>query len=116
MAKKKVTEFKLMCTQVEIKGENKTLIAGGEVKDDKWVDPNDMTLEAVEAVRDFLISQIKGDDKGSGYQWKREDGKYVKLMCTIEDESAEEMSEYEAVTEEAEVHEDEGEIESTIAE
>lgn len=109
MAKKKIAEdakheFKLMCTQVENDGQKVTLIAGGEVKEGKWVDPNDMTLEAIEAVRDFLISQIKNDDKGAGYQWKREDGKFVKLMLTIEDESAEEA--HEAVTEEAEVHED----------
>ncbi len=93
-------EFKVMCTQIENEGQKVSLIAGGIVEDGKWVDPNDMTLETIEAVRDFLISQIKDNDKGAGYQWKREDGKFVKLMLTIEDESAEAEP-----TEEAPVHE-----------
>lgn len=105
MAKKKIAEetkqeFKLICTSIN--NEDKTtVIVGGTVKNDKWVDPYDMTSEAIQAVRDYLFAQIENEDKGSGYQWKREDGKYVKLMLTIEDKNAEEAS-----TDEAEVHED----------
>ncbi len=97
------TEFKLICTSIENNGKVVPVIVGGAVENNKWVDPHVLTSEAIEAVRDYLFAQIENEDKGSGYQWKREDGKYVKLMLTIEDESADE-----APTAEAEVHEDAG--------
>lgn len=108
MAKKKNAEetkqeFKLICTAIENDGQTIPVIVGGSVANNKWVDPRDFTSEAIEAVRDYLFAQIENEDKGSGYQWKREDGKYVKLMLTVEDESANE-----APTAEAEVHEDTG--------
>lgn len=106
MTKKKITEetkqeFKLICTTVN--NENKTIpvIVGGMVENDKWVDPHVLTSEAIEAVRDYLFAKVGNEDKGSGYQWKRADGRYVKLMLTVEDESADE-----APTNEAEVQED----------
>lgn len=107
MAKKKneSTEFKLICTAIENDGQTVPVIAGGAVENEKWVDPRDFTAEAIKAVRDYLIAQVKNEDKGSGYQWKRADGKYVKLMLTIEDESADE-----APTDEAEVNENTGEL------
>lgn len=113
MAKKKITEetkqeFKLICTSINNEGKTIPVIVGGTVENDKWVDPHDLTSEAIQAVRDYLFAQVTrsdSEDKGSGYQWKREDGKYVKLMLTIEDESANE-----APTDEAEVHEDAGEL------
>lgn len=110
MAKKKIAEeikqeFKLICTSINNEDKTIPVIVGGTVENDKWVDPHDMTFEAINAVRDYLVAQIENEDKGSGYQWKREDGKYVKLMLTIEDESADV-----APTDEAEVHEDAGEL------
>lgn len=111
MAKKKIAEetkqeFKLICTSINNEDKTIPVIVGGTVENDKWVDPHDMTSEAIQAVRDdYLFAQIENEDKGSGYQWKREDGKYVKLMLTIEDKSAEETP-----TDEAEVHEDAGEL------
>lgn len=110
MAKKKIAEetkqeFKLICTSINNEDKTIPVIVGGTVENDKWVDPHDMTSEAIQAVRDYLFTQIENEDKGSGYQWKREDGKYVKLMLTIEDKNAEE-----APTDEAEVREDVGEL------
>lgn len=110
MAKKKIAEetkqeFKLICTSINNEDKTIPVIVGGTVENDKWVDPHDMTSEAIQAVRDYLFTQIENEDKGSGYQWKREDGKYVKLMLTIEDKNAEE-----APTDEAEVREDAGEL------
>lgn len=110
MAKKKITEetkqeFKLICTSINNEGKTIPVIVGGTVENDKWVDPHDLTSEAIEAVRNYLMAQIENEDKGSGYQWKCTDGKYIKLMLTIEDESANE-----APTDEAEVHEDAGEL------
>lgn len=99
------TEFKLICTSIENNGKVVPIIVGGTVENNKWVDPHVLTSEAIEAVRDYLFAQVGNEDKGSGYQWKREDGKYVKLMLTVEDESADE-----APTDEAEVHEDAGEL------
>lgn len=110
MAKKKIAEetkqeFKLICTSINNEDKTIPVIVGGTVENDKWVDPHVLTVEAVEAVRDYLFAQIENEDKGSGYQWKRADGRYVKLMLTVEDESADE-----APTDEAEVHEDAGEL------
>lgn len=110
MTKKKneSTEFKLICTAIENDDQAVPVIVGGTVENDKWVDPHDLTSEAIQAVRDYLFAQVTrsdSEDKSSGYQWKREDGKYVKLMLTIEDESTDE-----APTDKAEVHEDVGDI------
>lgn len=110
MAKKKIAEenkqeFKLICTSINNEGKTIPVIVGGTVENGKWVDPHVLTVEAVEAVRDYLFAQIENEDKGSGYRWKRADGRYVKLMLTVEDESADE-----APTDEAEVHEDVGEL------
>lgn len=110
MTKKKIAEenkreFKLICTSINNEGKTIPVIVGGTVENGKWVDPHVLTVEAVEAVRDYLFAQIENEDKGSGYQWKRADGRYVKLMLTVEDESADE-----APTEETEVHEDAGEL------
>lgn len=98
-------EFKLICTSINNEGKTIPVIVGGTVENGKWVDPHVLTVEAVEAVRDYLFARIENEDKGSGYQWKRADGRYVKLMLTVEDESADE-----APTDEAEVHEDAGEL------
>lgn len=98
-------EFKLICTTINNEDKTIPVIVGGTVENGKWVDPHVFTVEAVEAVRDYLFAQIENEDTGSGYQWKREDGKYVKLMLTVEDKSAEE-----APTDEAEVREDAGEL------
>ena len=107
MAKKNAEEtkqeFKLICTAIENDGQTIPVIVGGSVANNKWVDPRDFTFEAIEAVRDYLFAQIENEDKGSGYQWKRADGKYVKLMLTVEDESANE-----APTAETKVHENTG--------
>lgn len=105
IAEKNKQEFKLICTSINNEGKTIPVIVGGTVENGKWVDPHVLTVEAVEAVRDYLFAQIENEDKGSGYQWKRADGRYVKLMLTVEDESADE-----APIDEAEVHEDAGEL------
>lgn len=116
MAKKKIAEetkqeFKLICTSINNEDKTIPVIVGGTVENDKWVDPHDMTSEAIQTVRDYLFAQIENEDKGSGYQWRREDGKYVKLMLTVEDESADE-----APTDKAEVQEDIGMVSQQPAE
>lgn len=44
-----------------------------------------VTNQAVLAVRDYLVDSIK-DERGVAMQWKRKDGKIVKLTCTVKDE------------------------------
>lgn len=110
MTKKKIAEeteqeFKLICTSINNEDKTIPVIVGGTVENNKWVDPHILTTKAIEAVRDYLFAQVENENKGSGYQWKRADGRYVKLMLTVEDESADE-----APTDEAEVHEDAGEL------
>lgn len=105
------TEFKLICTSVENNGKVIPVIVGGSVENNKWVDPHIFTSKAIEAVRDYLFAQVGNEDKGSGFQWKRADGRYVKLMLTIENESADE-----APTDEAEVNEDVGVVSQQPAE
>lgn len=49
----------------------------------EWQNKSTVTEEAIDAVRDYLASNIK--DVGSyGYSWRRKDGKIVKLVATIE--------------------------------
>lgn len=110
MTKKKIAEeteqeFKLICTSINNEDKTIPVIVGGTVENNKWVDPHILTSKAIEAVRDYLFAQVGNEDKGSGYQWKRADGRYVKLMLTIEDENADE-----APTDEAETHEDVGKL------
>nr|DAT93757.1 MAG TPA: hypothetical protein [Caudoviricetes sp.] len=104
-------EFKLICTAIENDGQTIPVIVGGSVENNKWVNPHVLTSEAIEAVRDYLFAKVGNEDKGSGYQWKRADGRYVKLMLTVEDESADE-----ALTDEAEVHENVGMVSQQPAE
>ena len=46
--------------------------------------PVPCTKSAVLAVRDYMVDSIKKDEHGTCFQWKRGDGKTVKLMCVIE--------------------------------
>ena len=47
--------------------------------------PVPCTKSAVLAVRDYMVDSINDDSHGTIFQWKRDDGKTVKLMCVIED-------------------------------
>lgn len=55
----------------------------------EWQNKSAVTEEAIDAVRDYLASNIK--DTGSyGYSWRRRDGKIVKLIAIVEAEAEEE--------------------------
>lgn len=64
MAKKKIAEetkqeFKLICTSINNEDKTIPVIVGGTVENDKWVDPHDMTSEAIQAVRDYLLLRLR---------------------------------------------------------
>ena len=49
--------------------------------------PMNVTKSAVEAVRDYMIADINKGENAVRYQWNRNDGKHVELVCAIvEDE------------------------------
>lgn len=53
-------------------------------KQKEWLNKSCVTEEAIEAVRDYMASNIH--ETGSfGYSWKRKDGKTVKLIVTIQE-------------------------------
>lgn len=61
-------------------------IYAGTVKKNgkEWLNKSCVTEEAIEAVRDYMASNIH--ETGSfGYSWKRKDGKTVKLIATIQE-------------------------------
>lgn len=44
-----------------------------------------VTKEAIESVRDYMLADFNKGESSVGYQWKRHDGKVVKLVCIVED-------------------------------
>lgn len=51
-----------------------------------WNNKSLVTDEAVAAVREHMLSQMKSDDSGFRYEWRRKkDGKIVRLTLTVED-------------------------------
>lgn len=55
-----------------------------------WRNKSEVTDEAIEAVRDYMVSELLGgfDCKkalSSGWQWKLKDGRTVELRVTIKE-------------------------------
>ena len=55
-----------------------------------WKNKSEVTDEAIEAVRDYMVSDLLGGFScskatSSGWEWKLEDGRYVELRVTIKD-------------------------------
>lgn len=51
-----------------------------------WQNKSEVTDEAVEAVRDYMVQELLGgydNESTSGYEWILKDGRKVKLMVTI---------------------------------
>lgn len=80
-------QFHVAFTEVHNKdtGEKSPIIAVGTMKDKAWDKANEATNEAIEAVRDYFFAQYKDEDKIYGFQWKRADGKVVKLVLTVDE-------------------------------
>lgn len=63
------------------------IYAGTLSKDGKkWKDRTDVTDEAINAVRDHLVSQMDPKDTTISYEWKRKDGKKVTLTLAIKED------------------------------
>lgn len=64
-------------------------IYAGTLKKDKkmWQNKTDVTDEAIEAVRDYMVSELldgfDGEKKCSGYEWTLKDGRVVTLGIKI---------------------------------
>lgn len=57
-----------------------------------WRDKSDVTEEAIEAVRDYMVMELLGGfdcfkASSSGWVWKLSDGRTVKLSVTIREEN-----------------------------
>ena len=62
-------------------------------KPQMWRNKSDVTEEAIEAVRDHIISECLNEKAGKlqgGYEWTRKDGKKVVLLVKVMDGGAEE--------------------------
>ena len=58
---------------------------------DEWKDKTECTDEAIEAVRDYMVSECLGGfdcskQETGGYSWKLKDGRCVELRVTIKGE------------------------------
>ena len=49
--------------------------------------PTNVTKEAIEAVREYMLADINKGENAVRYHWKRNDGKYVELICAIVEDS-----------------------------
>ena len=49
--------------------------------------PTNVTKEAVESVRDYMIADINKGENAVRYHWKRGDGKSVELVCVIAEDA-----------------------------
>ena len=54
-------------------------------KKDKWTNFNDVTKEALEAVRDHLLLVAKNNnlEEGAAYRWDCSDGSAITLNCKV---------------------------------
>ena len=52
-------------------------------KKDEWLNKSLVTDEAIEAVRDWLLSEIKEGEKRSGYRWMLKNGGTVELVVIV---------------------------------
>ena len=78
-----MAEYHVECSPVS------NIIYAGKIKPNgaEWSSKNDVTDEAIEAVRDHLYALSK-EGKSSGYEWTRKDGKKVQLLINIVDAEA----------------------------
>ena len=63
-------------------------IYAGTLAPDKesWKDKSEVTDEALEAVRDYMVMNLKSSgEKTGGYQWKLKNGGNVELRVVIND-------------------------------
>lgn len=55
----------------------------------EWQNKSEVTNEAIEAVRDYIVENELGgfqsDKKSGGYEWKLNDGSTVELRVTIKE-------------------------------
>lgn len=73
-----------------------TLMPKKEGKPTMWRNKSDVTDEAINAVRDYMIDNCIEEKKGKtegGYEWTRKDGKKVFLMIKVYDSDKEERTE-----------------------
>ena len=49
--------------------------------------PSNVTKTAVEAVRDYMLADIKQGENAVRYTWKRHDGKTINLVCAVVDDN-----------------------------
>lgn len=69
-----------------------TLMPKKDGKPQMWRNKSVVTKEAINAVRDYMISECLNEKEGKlqgGYEWKRKDGKKVVLIVKVEDGGAE---------------------------
>lgn len=65
-----------------------TLMPEKEGKPQMWRNKTDVTDEAINAVRDYMMDECideKNNKLQGGYEWKRKDGKKISLIVKIED-------------------------------
>ena len=48
--------------------------------------PTNVTKNAIESVRDYMLADINKGENAVRYQWKRGDGKTVQLVCAVVEE------------------------------
>ena len=69
-----------------------TLMPPKEGKPMMWRNKSDVTDEAINAVRDYMLDNCIKEKEGKtegGYEWKRKDGKTVALIVKVVDSDAE---------------------------
>ena len=49
----------------------------------EWQNKTLVTDEAVDAVRDYLMLQLKQGEHCTGFEWKTKDGRSIKLMLSV---------------------------------
>lgn len=68
-----------------------TLMPPKEGKPTMWRNQSDVTDEAINAVRDYMLDNCIKEKEGKtqgGYEWKRKDGKTVALIVKVVDSDA----------------------------
>ena len=68
-----------------------TLMPKKDGKPQMWRNKSDVTDEALNAVRDHMLSECVKEKEGKmqgGYEWMRKDGKKVVLLVKVEDGGA----------------------------
>lgn len=63
-------------------------IYAGTVKKNgvEWQNKSIVTDEAIDAVRDYLMFQLKQSEQCTGFEWRTKDGRIIKLMLSVKKE------------------------------